>query len=124
MPCSVRGHADVRSLVSTSCDPFAVAISMVVRDGGGEVIDRGAMPWAPQPTWLSPASTPLLLGIDPVGLTAFNRQQCLRQLNPEVGLLLSQHGRDHEASRMLRELGRLLTLTDRPPHRMLWFYGD
>ena len=67
--------------------------------------------------------TPLLVAVDPLGDTVFNRFQCSQQLPREIAYL-REHLRSDAELAMLDELERLVTITLERVHRYLWFVGD
>jgi len=102
------------------------AISMWVREempDRGERLAEAVVAWRPPAGLLNLRDTPLLVAVDPLGDTVFNRFQCERQLPREVAYL-REHLHNEADVAMLDELDRLLDMIKQGIHRYLWFIGD
>ena len=95
----------------------------MVLDVRQQRIREGTVPW-PKLAQVSPSATPLLVGIDPYGKTAFNGMQCRFQLLDEALLIRKLYSQEADVIAAIDELTVLINEVLARPHRMLWFWGD
>jgi hypothetical protein len=98
-------------------------MSVCVEMPGSDWLDEGSIPWRVPQGVLNLRDTPLLVAVDPLGCTVFNRFQIERQLPREVEYLRRQLTAT-DAAQMLDELDRLMAIATERVHRYLWFIGD
>jgi hypothetical protein len=97
----------------------AADVALVDQQGNVRLELDGRFPDLPGTDW---EPFPLLRGVDPHGDTAFNALQ-MRRLAPELDRLAEAlpPGRERDAIVGIRDM---CVAGQRPPHQMLWFYGD